>query len=237
MDLFPKSFILFGKSKEINDNEMMEIVVKILASSSNWPAEYIKKHVEANTYPNFFLAQLEQEEKEIPIERIRQLIEFISSMPTLDGRRVVAIRDAHVLTRNAANALLKTLEEVDLNTHIILTTTKLSSILPTIRSRCQKFFLNADFTFFSGQDSDILKKLQIIKTKNWIEQDLKEIASDENSYEEFLELIRQYAFFKSLLKPAVTLCENFLESEKFINVAKESSLDKYVTLAAALSFA
>ncbi|HAL40856.1 MAG TPA: hypothetical protein DCP57_00335, partial [Gammaproteobacteria bacterium] len=50
-----------------------------------------------------------------------------------------AIADAHLLNNNAANTLLKTLEEPPANTHILLGTPHWGRLLPTIRSRCQRF--------------------------------------------------------------------------------------------------
>ncbi|NLB63997.1 MAG: hypothetical protein GX801_07825 [Fibrobacter sp.] len=53
-----------------------------------------------------------------------------------ENRRVIVIPHAHAMNENAANALLKNLEEVPPNTHFILTTSQRSSLLPTIISRC-----------------------------------------------------------------------------------------------------
>ena len=53
------------------------------------------------------------------------------------GRRVVIIDDADVMNVNAANALLKILEEPPLRTTILLISHQPSGLLPTIRSRCR----------------------------------------------------------------------------------------------------
>jgi hypothetical protein len=75
----------------------------------------------------------------IKVDQIRRVNEFAVQTPQIAPRKVVAIADAHLLNVNAANALLKTLEEPPPNTHILLETTRWGRLLPTIRSRCQRF--------------------------------------------------------------------------------------------------
>jgi len=75
--------------------------------------------------------------KEISIEQMRSLSSQINLKP-FEGRiKVFIIDPAEKLSLEGANALLKTLEEPPANSLIILITTNLSSLLPTIRSRCQ----------------------------------------------------------------------------------------------------
>lgn len=75
--------------------------------------------------------------KAIPIESIRELQSFLSlKIPsTKPISRIIIISDANLLTTEAQNALLKTLEEPPLNTVLILTASHIESLLPTIRSR------------------------------------------------------------------------------------------------------
>lgn len=75
----------------------------------------------------------------IKIDQVRALNAFAVQTPQIACRKVAAVHDAHLLTVNAANTLLKTLEEPPANTHIILCTPYWSRLLPTIRSRCQRF--------------------------------------------------------------------------------------------------
>ncbi len=73
----------------------------------------------------------------ILIEMIREVQRFLSTPAGLPGGKFVIIADAHAMNTQAANAFLKTLEEPPPDSHIILTTHRLESILPTIRSRAQ----------------------------------------------------------------------------------------------------
>ncbi len=79
----------------------------------------------------------------IKIEKIRLLIQEMSLKP-FEGRcKVFIILDAQNLTEEAANCLLKTLEEPPIRSLIILTTSKIKKLLPTIISRCQKINFSA----------------------------------------------------------------------------------------------
>ncbi len=75
----------------------------------------------------------------ILVESIRDLERAAYFSPYEAGARVFIIDDAHKMNDNAANALLKTLEEPAATTHIILVTSSPDSLLQTIRSRCQVF--------------------------------------------------------------------------------------------------
>jgi len=71
----------------------------------------------------------------IRIDQIRALREFIPVKPALSPRKVVVIDDAHLMTRESANALLKTLEEPPPNTLLVLTARSRDALLPTVLSR------------------------------------------------------------------------------------------------------
>ncbi len=74
----------------------------------------------------------------IKIQQIRELRKTLSLAPSVPGsRRIVLILAADTLTTEAANALLKTLEEPHPDTTILLTAERKDRLLPTILSRCQ----------------------------------------------------------------------------------------------------
>jgi hypothetical protein len=70
------------------------------------------------------------------VDRVREAIAFGAGRPYESARRVVRISRAELLGLEAANALLKSLEEPGAQLHWILTTTRPESLLATIRSRC-----------------------------------------------------------------------------------------------------
>ena len=99
------------------------------------------------------------EKNTISIDEIRQLERFLSLRVPLkkDFNRAVIIQDAHSLSLEAQNALLKMLEEPPSGTIIILTTKHSQALLPTIRSRVQSINLTRPNkkqinSFFEGKD-------------------------------------------------------------------------------------
>ena len=79
--------------------------------------------------------------KEIKIEQIRALADFMNISTHRQGLRVVVLYPAEALNTPASNALLKTLEEPPPNTVFLLASSSLDRLLPTILSRCRKFAL------------------------------------------------------------------------------------------------
>lgn len=79
--------------------------------------------------------------KEIKIEQIRALADFMNISTHRQGLRVVVVYPAEALNTPASNALLKTLEEPPPNTVFLLSSNSLDRLLPTILSRCRKFAL------------------------------------------------------------------------------------------------
>lgn len=73
----------------------------------------------------------------IKIERVRQLNKSLSYPPYESQWRVVVMEDIHTMRPEAANSLLKTLEEPPEGNVLILTAETSKSLLPTISSRCQ----------------------------------------------------------------------------------------------------
>ncbi len=81
------------------------------------------------------------------VEEIREIREKVNFQPAQNRRKVYIIDEAHMLTREASNAFLKTLEEPPAHVIFILCTTEADRILPTILSRCQRY----DFRRLPGQ--------------------------------------------------------------------------------------
>ena len=109
------------------------------------------------------------------IDDIRELKEGIKFAPTKSKYKVFIIDEAHQLTKDGANALLKTLEEPPEHAIFILATTEAHKMIPTIISRCQRF----DFKRLTV--SEIVEKLERITKKENIKiknEGLELIASN-----------------------------------------------------------
>jgi len=95
----------------------------------------------AQAHPDFAAVSLQEERQAILIEQIRELNYFLGLSRSYSPNRVVTIVPAERMNINAANSLLKSLEEPAPNTHILLLTAHPAALLPTIRSRCQEMRL------------------------------------------------------------------------------------------------
>ena len=73
------------------------------------------------------------------IDEIREIRDKVNFAPVEGQRKVYIIDEAHMLTDQASNAFLKTLEEPPAHVIFVLCTTEANKILPTIISRCQRF--------------------------------------------------------------------------------------------------
>src|SRR5436190_5146403 len=75
------------------------------------------------------------------IEEIRELRETVKYAPASSKFKIYIIDEVHMLTKEAFNALLKTLEEPPAHVKFMFATTEPEKVLPTILSRCQRFDL------------------------------------------------------------------------------------------------
>ncbi|MCS6980142.1 MAG: DNA polymerase III subunit gamma/tau [Flavobacteriales bacterium] len=82
------------------------------------------------------------------VNDIRQLIEQVRILPQIGKYSIYIIDEVHMLTQQAFNAFLKTLEEPPAHAIFILATTEKHKIIPTVLSRCQIF----DFARISAED-------------------------------------------------------------------------------------
>lgn len=108
------------------------------------------------------------------IDDIRDLVSKVKYSPTLGKYKIYIIDEVHMMTTEAFNALLKTLEEPPSNVVFILCTTEPYKLMPTILSRVQRY----DFNKVS--DKDLLGNLKYVCEKEGIkveEEALKLIVS------------------------------------------------------------
>ena len=88
-------------------------------------------------------AKEKKKSKEIKVEQIRNIADFMTLTTHRDGFRVLLIHPAETLNANAANSLLKTLEEPPPRTLIVLVTDQIGRLIATIKSRCQRIMVPA----------------------------------------------------------------------------------------------
>jgi len=93
--------------------------------------------IKSETHPDKMLVIPEESGKLIKVDQIRQLATRISNTAQQGGRKIVVLGPVEQLNINAANALLKNLEEPSDDTFFILYSHVMSGVIATIRSRCQ----------------------------------------------------------------------------------------------------
>ncbi|KKU93363.1 MAG: polymerase III, subunit gamma and tau protein [Parcubacteria group bacterium GW2011_GWA1_49_26] len=92
------------------------------------------------------------------IDEMRELRDSVAFVPAKLKYKVFVIDEAHQLTKEAANALLKTLEEPPAHVLFILATTEAHKMIPTIASRCQRFdFRKLTVPEISGKLAEVTK--------------------------------------------------------------------------------
>ena len=111
----------------------------LLGSSPNHP---VSRQVSARSHPDLMVLEREVEggkpRKVIPVDEARKLPEFFSKSPSSAPYRVAIVDAVDDMNANAANALLKTLEEPPERGVLFLISHAPGGLLPTIRSRCRR---------------------------------------------------------------------------------------------------
>ena len=113
------------------------------------PAHPICSRINAGSEPGVIAIRRTFDEKRkrlrqmITVDEIRKLKSFFNLSATDGGRRIVIVDCAEDMNANAANALLKILEEPPKNAYLFLISHQPAKLLPTIRSRCRELRLKA----------------------------------------------------------------------------------------------
>src|SRR5690242_18720473 len=136
------------------------------------------------------------------IDEIRELRETVRYLPARDRYRVFIIDEVHMLTTEAFNALLKTLEEPPPRSLFILATTEPHRVPTTIQSRCQHFsFRLLDY-------SEIYAQLEQICAAEKVRADEKALSAIAQAAEGSLR------DGLSILDQAITACGDQLEADQ-----------------------
>lgn len=152
------------------------------------------------------------------VENIKTLMEQTRIPPQVGRYKVFIIDEVHMLSTQAFNAFLKTLEEPPSYVVFILATTEKHKLLPTIISRCQIY----DFERMSV--SDTIEHLKMVAEKEGISYD-----------EEALTLIAEKADggmrdALSIFDQAASFCQGQLTAEKVMDDLNTPDIDNYFSL-------
>jgi hypothetical protein len=132
---FPGALLLQGSSESALEEASLNLAAFLLCPGED-PDRSCESCRRALHVFHPDLLNVQPEGVQIRVDRVREAIAFGAGKPYESAKRVVRISRAELLGLEAANALLKSLEEPGAQLHWILTTTRPESLLATIRSRC-----------------------------------------------------------------------------------------------------
>ena len=98
--------------------------------------------LQAGTHPDFRHVQVEEDASAIKVDQMRALSEALSLCSHGQGYKAAIIAPAEAMNINAANSLLKTLEEPSDNTVLVLVSEHPARLPATVRSRCQQIYID-----------------------------------------------------------------------------------------------
>jgi len=138
-----QAFLLNGAMGIGKASIAKHLALSILVKSSPFTENVVQQQCMNGSYPNYFyISRISDEEgkqkHEITIEQVRTLLNSLKKKAAIQGQRIIVIDAIDQMNRQAANALLKILEEPPQDTLFLLVCHSLGSVLPTIRSRCVK---------------------------------------------------------------------------------------------------
>ena len=152
------------------------------------------------------------------VEDIRDLIDKVRIPPQSGKYKVYIIDEVHMLSKNAENAFLKTLEEPPPHIVFILATTEKNKILPTILSRCQIY----DFNRISENEiAENLKQICVKEGVKFEDQALRIIAKkSDGSLRDSLTILDRVVNFtnKSISLKETSSLLNILDNETYIEI-------------------
>lgn len=158
------------------------------------------------------------------IEEVKNLIKETSFLPMSGRFRIFIIDEAHMITSDGFNALLKTLEEPPKTAIFILATTNLEKVPKTIQSRCFKI------NFGQAKKKDIFSMLKKINEKEnlQLEEEVLSLIADfsENSFRDASKILEEVVIQKIKTKEEL---ENFLGikgKNNFFKIIEEKNEEK-----------
>jgi hypothetical protein len=192
------SFLIYGGSKEDRMSRLHGLIDE----------KFLKKS-EVSIHSVF-----SQKENSFGIARIRETIKSLEFTDLRFSRRVCIFEDAHKITPEAQNALLKLLEEPPVNTLLLLETANKDSLLPTVLSRLVQVYV-AGVTNKSSEtvfpEFDELRKLPIGQ--------LFELA---DKYSKDKDLVREFLFH------LVTISRTFMLNLSHSNTRERKKWSPYI---------
>ena len=221
-----------GIGKTLFAKEFAKMILCI--NNEKKPCNICKSCIEIENDNNPDLIQIEPDNGTLKIETIRKMQETILEKPIISNKKVYIIKDADLMTKEAGNCLLKTLEEPPSYITIIMTGSNESMFLNTIKSRCSKI------TFQKISDNELREFLEkkyniklegkLLKACEGSIQKALFVNERKEQYEELTEVfgkIENYKFIDAIKKLEFLYKnkENIYQNLDYINIVL---LDKVI---------
>ncbi len=196
-----ESLLIFGGNNNSRKQKIEEILKK-----SEW---FFDKN-----NPDQLIIEKEKKKNSLGIDQSRKIINFLSTKPYKSRFKLVVVYDAHLLTYQAQNALLKTLEEPPRYALIILEAKSEQSLIPTVVSRCKKIYAAGEY-----QPEKLKFSLEVIKKMD--------VGEKLNTAQEIAKMERD---------EVIALLEDFIYEERTIllnrhKLASAKLIDKLIEIA------
>jgi len=166
---------------------------------------------DSKTHPDFFNLSLNNnaDDKKIPIDNVRKLNIFFQKTFSVSKIKIAVINTIDDLSINSLNLLLKTIEELPINSYIFLISHKPINTLKTITSRCSVFNMNP----LNFKDFDI-----------FIKQNIKNISKEESFFIKDISTaspgLALSLYEKKILDLYIKLLDDLLLSKKYLNISE-----------------
>jgi DNA polymerase-3 subunit delta' len=217
--------ILSTKEKDKNILLSKDIEIKDLS-----PFNQTFKLINSKAHPDFFVIEREinpktkKIEKAIKVDAIRKINEFINLTPSLSDYKVIIIDSADEMNINAQNAILKTLEEPNDNSFIILISHNTNKLLDTIKSRCRMVQVKPiDYKDWKNAISNCLNGDNVPKLDEEEFQMLSVISDNSVSFALNIIELDGLEFYERILNILVQDKPNIEEIQTFASVLKDNS--------------
>ena len=180
---FPGAVLLWGPSQVRLESEARRLAEILLCPGDDPDRRCAScRRVAAGLHPD--LSRVEPEGVQIRVDRVREALVFGAGRPYESARRVAIVARAEMLGPEAANALLKSLEEPGGHFRWILATTRPEALLSTVRSRCVAVAVAA---------ASLAQREDAWRSRGFSEEDAQDLAAlDPKSPEEVGAHLEQY---------------------------------------------
>ena len=152
----PSRILLTGQEGIGKSTFAFHFINYIFSKNEDTKYDLIKNKINLNSisynlvknlsHPNFFLISSKDLKKNIEIEQVRNMLNFLNKSTFDNKKKIVLIDNAEDLIISSSNALLKSLEEANESNLFLLTHNINRNLLDTISSRCLTFKLNFDYS-------------------------------------------------------------------------------------------